>query len=222
MIAASQQRYGNVRAGIEAAIHAELVPPVEAPSEASKPKHPPLQTSLPVQNSSSPVQKPPAFYTPRPRTDTPRPPTVSPVVNVQAPPREPVSSKPRFVEPSPRVERHVPAQRSPEDLKSILRNIADKTKKEESKVQTLKPSPLTDALRDVMKTAQTSTPAPVSTPISIQPRTQTPSVSAPPQQKIIPPVTPPQVTPAEQPLTSKPPYEVSEELLRKILRGDDV
>lgn len=93
----------------------------------------------------------------------------------------------------PRVPTPQPATKSPEELKAILRKMTSQTAGEKQKVQTEKKESLKGTLADVLKQSGSSQAQ----------QTHTPSVSKP-----------------AEPAQAPKPYEVPEDMLRKVLNGD--
>jgi hypothetical protein len=129
-----------------------------------------------------------------------RPPTYIPVPT-HVPPRveEKQPDRPRFV-PHPQTKRHVPpvatlsTQKSAEDLKTILRNMTAKNLAEKEKKQTEHQQSLKGTLSSVLQNSQQTT--------ANKQQPQRPAAAEPPR--------------AEE----KKPFEVSEDALRKVLKGD--
>jgi len=112
-----------------------------------------------------------------------------------------------------------PVQKSPADLKDILRTISS-GKENEKKVALPKDSGLKDALKNVLGSAglvQSATP-----PVTPEPRKDLPPHK---ESTALPKPTPPEeILPQGVPETPQQqgPYEVPEDVLRRVFRGEDV
>ncbi|KND50584.1 MAG: hypothetical protein AB202_03825 [Parcubacteria bacterium C7867-007] len=206
VIETSRAQYGNKRAGIEEAIFAEL-----ASTEGENgPPEPPAKRSYAKPAGSG------QSFTPRPSTDRPREDRPRsddrPRQNTERPSR-PSEDRPRRDETRssesrpPRQDRpqQTPPPKSTEDLKAILRGMAETASNERTKA---KPAPqdggsLKGALADVLKKEQKETPMPT-------PRPKSPAredEKGEPTEK--------------KPLTdiaSQSPYEVPEQTLRDLFK----
>jgi len=116
-------------------------------------------------------------------------------------PVEPRREEPPVPRPATPLPPPVPPSKSPEDLKAILRGMTAKNTSAKKQVQTENKQSLKGALADVLKKNPASK-----------------AIEPPPPQPILPPVT------AEKSSTSgapkREPFEVSEDVLRKVLKGD--
>ncbi len=178
VVAASRLRFASPRAGIEQRIVEELTASLEseAPADARMRKKPMMGKPKPPMGPK-PTPPPP----PPPRRED------RPAVRVEGPipPIKP------------------PLERTPEDLKAILRSMTTKTSTDNKQKESSQKHHLKGALADVLGK---STQAPL------------PSQSSP-----VPPPPQPQPQPRPEP-TYKPqegPYEVPEERLRNILKGNE-
>jgi energy-coupling factor transporter ATP-binding protein EcfA2 len=170
VIEASRQQFGNKRSDIEEGILVGLTPEPSAPTPRPAPKSayakpmgsagnnaaPRSNVSRPVENRAPRPQEDrvPREREERPRTDEPR--------------REP-RSEPRASQQS-----SMPAtavQKTPEDLKAILRNMTESAVKDKEKSKpNAGPSPLKGALADVLKKEipAGSPPAPAAGPLPFE------------------------------------------------------
>ncbi|MFA7302344.1 MAG: type IV secretory system conjugative DNA transfer family protein [Candidatus Paceibacterota bacterium] len=138
----------------------------------------------------------------KPVAQKPKPPETRSAPTSNSQPR--FSDRPRPVAPQQRAEPTPPpppsqASKSPEDLKAILREMTAKGSAEKRQVQTHKEQSLKGALAGVLSQAA--------------PR-QAPTQKVP----SVPPPAP--ATSQSSPGKASAPYEVSEEMLRKVLKGD--
>lgn len=215
IVEASREQFAAPRAGIESAIMDELAASTasEAPFDARMKKKPvaksfprasegaprpperrdvPVRTTSHVDTPRPPREQMPSAFTPRP--EVPRPPLPEPR------PREQV------LEPAP-IPRPTPVTKSPEDLKAILRTMTAKTTVEREQKQTINQQSLKGALAGVLEKNKQKEEAPIPVPTPI------PAASVPVPAAATPPR-------AEPPLAEKKPFEVPEDTLRKILKGD--
>ena len=192
VIAESRKQFTAVRAGIEKAIVDELMASAtsEAPQDARMKKKQFRPTSYPPARPTVPA--------PIPVVSAPPPP--SPVV--VTPPPQPPRQEPRrdFVPrpvvarplpPRPATERPAPPQKSSDDLKAILRKMTEKSGVEKEKKQSEHQQSLKVALSEVLKKSE---------PASQEPQRG--------EQK------------TENDVQKKQPFEVSEDKLREVLKGD--
>lgn len=194
VIEASRQTFGNPRAGIEAAVQAELTPSADESPAAPAPR----KTYPPKQGSNGSGGRP---QQPSHRSE-----------NGGA------SSRP----PKPREERPVPpAGKSPEDLKSILRTMTAKTNVEREKKETNNQQSLKGALANVIAKNGSAQPGFAAPPPPKPPQPQR-------QEQSAPAPTPPAPKPPQQESSTTPPsaqnekrpFEVPEQELRKVLKGE--
>lgn len=248
----SRKSFGNVRSEIEGAIYAELastagetMPEPESKAKRYSPSRSsgggePSQYRAPTPTVPRPVATPetqsqqaPAPNSSQRSSDLrPEDRTARPFARSSAPPPERNGG---FVNPqpsrnftrAPQPERAAPPQgKSSDELKAILRKMADKTGEEKSKQQSAKQQDLKGALADVLKRSPQPAPAapvpsaPPSTPKApeIAPKAAESPVAAPVQ-----PPSPVEKTEDKKPPTepAKPgPFEVPEDQLRSILKGE--
>lgn len=248
VIASSRAQFAALRAGIESAIIEELVASgaSEAPPDARMRKKPvsrapvqrmvATQAAIPHSASSAglahsepqtvvmPVRRAEPVPQPAFRPDTHRPP--------RAQPRE-------FVRPSqPEKPNPATAGKTAEDLKSILRTMTSKSGAERDQKKSSQQQSLKGALAEVLQKSSQVKPVPaqallpeafdVLKPVQASPPAENPPAdpSAPvaqatPSQQNAAPVNAP-VNPMQPnvPQRDMKPYEVSEEALRKVLKGD--
>lgn len=200
VIAMSRQQFGNVRAGIEESILTELSStegengPPEPPAKRSYAK--PAGGAGSGSSSSAPRSSAPRRDDARPSENgAPRPSSDRPPRSTEDRPRRDDSRPPAQSSARPQ-----PAAKSSEDLKSILRTMADSaTKEKEQKKPAQKdgPSPLKGALADVLK------------------KEQAPERAS--QQQATPEPKPKAESKAE-PKNDVEPYEVPEDTLRALFR----
>lgn len=201
VIAASRARFAAPRAGVEQTIVEGLQDSLaaEAPFDARMKKKPaPPRRDGPPPRRDDRAERPRMSGGERPaqeprRDDRPRP---------QTPQRE---SRPPVAMPA-----QTPAAKSPEELKSILRSMTTKTAAERTTVAIEQKSSLKGALAGVLSKA--GEPAPKAEP---RPGEASPE----PQKSFHSQAARPEPAPPTSPV-SKPPYEVSEAVLRKVLKGD--
>jgi len=191
VIESSRATFANPRAGIEAAIVKELTESLEAP------------VPLDARMRRKPPQQPRREFV----SSVPRGDSLPPLEPRREPPPRPPTPPPQ-PRPVPEQTRHEivrphstppPSQgKTADDLKSILRTMTSHTSKEKAVEQTQKQQSLKGALAEVLKKSQ-------SVPMKNEP-------SSPPRA-----TTAPAPTPASP---EKKPFEVPEEHLRKILKGE--
>ncbi len=235
VIASSRSQFAVPRAGVEESIIAELNEAVmsEAPQDARMRK-PYARSAAPKRASPSPTPAPRQFDPPRPE---PRPAEPQPVASRPPEPRAVVqrSPEPRPVEqravtqqrldavqaprnaesstPRPQPKPPTPPSKSPEDLKAILRSMTTKGAADKKQVETQSKASLKGALAGVLnKSASAAEP---------KRESQTETVAAQPPPPPPPPRPQPQQAASSQPQAiSKQPFEVAEDRLRNILKGD--
>lgn len=191
IIAASRKQFANPRATVESSINAELQAVLEAPVER-----------VPVSLERA-RRRPPASGASAPPMDRRPPP-----VRVER-------SQPRFSAPSAQTAptpvpesspRRTPLQqKTVADLKGILRTVADKSASEKQKSGNDQKQSLKNTLADVLKRN------PVPAPKSSQPK---PTATQPQEERR-------ENQPVSPPKPKEGPYEVSEEELRRVLRGEN-
>jgi len=190
VIESSRTQFTAARAGIEHAIMEELT--ASAASEA------PFDARM-KKKPAPPVSRPvshPSVQREQIKQEEVRPPTPRPFV-------------PHREVPRPSVERPTPPTKSPEDLKAILRTMTVKTGVEKEQKETQNKQSLKGALADVLTRNQ----QPLAPP-QVEPQKET---AFP-----VPHGTPTGI-PATQsgfPVKEKKPFEVSEDALRKVLKGE--
>ena len=201
IIASSRAQFTAPRPGIEQAVIEELASTLASPTKPSDlraPKKFPARAPLPVAEPKPPV-----------RESVPIP-----------PPRPPVQRVERPVE-RPRTDAHpAPPLKSPDDLKVMLRSISAKTSVEREDRRSQNQQSLKGALAAVLA-KNNPAPQPPPTPVRMPPPPSptpkpVPAVPTPPTTPLSPPAQPP----APLPSATKPPFEVSEETLRKTLGGE--
>ncbi len=238
VIASSREQFTAVRAGIEKAIVEELAASAaaEAPFDARMKKkpvhHAPHSSPRAAEGTTHvPASVPPRVHEEHPKpfvphAAPPRPPqqevrrTFAPHPKVERPPQERVQRE--FVARTP-VERPVPPGKSAEDLKSILRTMTAKTGAEKEQKQSQNQQSLKGTLAEVLQknkqgtenSAQPEAPKPMvaSVPSDIPAQEPRENPPAPVQaQEILPPPV--------QAAEDKKPFEVPEDTLKKVLKGE--
>ena len=217
IIEASRAQFTAPRAGIESAIMEELAASAasEAPPDARMRKKPvshPAPRAPEDMARVSEYRGAPARATPgisgAPHSDTLREPAPTFTPRQQVP-RAPLPEPRRESVPRSPVERSAPVTKSPDDLKAILRTMTAKTSGEREQKQTLNQQSLKGALAGVLEKngqkEQVHLAAPVSTVTSV------PAAAEPPRAELPVPAPPP---------APKKPFEVPEDTLRSILKGD--
>ncbi len=196
VIASSRKQFTAERAGIEKAVIDELAASnaAEAPFDARMKKKPVARTPMKAADYAprSPAPKAPeGERPPAPRNDVPRGAPRPPVLE-----RAPVQVQPRPASMPVKESASRPpvATKSPEDLKAILRSMTAKTTKEKEQKQTSNQQSLKGALADVLKKSE-----------------QTAESS---RQEMPKPAT------TEPPRRENQPYEIPEDTLRSVLKGD--
>ncbi|HUY05330.1 MAG TPA: type IV secretion system DNA-binding domain-containing protein [Candidatus Paceibacterota bacterium] len=227
IIEASRAQFTAPRAGIESAIMEELAASAasEAPPDARMRKkpvpasRPPMlrEEIRPALNASFAPLRPPK---PPVRESAPRqeevPAPFPPAGN--APQMGKFNFPKRESAPSPSREGttreqarplFVPPTKSPDDLKAILRTMTAKTSAEREQKQTLNQQSLKGALAGVLeKSGRKEEARPAVPPVPAAPA---PAAAEPPRAELPVPTPPP---------AQKKPFEVPEDTLRKILKGD--
>ncbi len=219
VIELSRTTFGNPRKGVEEAIYAELASTAgSAPAEpearprrdyAPRREGPPRETSsrnfAPRQETAT---EKPSDLSQRP-TAIPRPEVARDMSSgLSSQSGQTISSRPPVseqVQRRPEQQNPAASGKTADDLKNILRTMTAKTGQEKQKKETDKQQSLKGVLADVLKKTQ-----PIA---SAQPQV----VSAPPPPP--PPMPkPPPVVPA--PTSTPKPFEIPEEKLRSVLKGD--
>lgn len=217
IIASSRAQFTAQRAGIEKSIIEELEASMasEAPADARMRKRSFVSGGAQKKFTPSSSGTPHVPYQEKkfaPREEVRPSPVASPAEQKREF-RPPAAERPQVREfvPPPPIQKNIPRQsiqkrqdpitKSPEDLKAILRTMVSKTTVEREKKQTENKQSLKGALSDVLSRGQSPT-APVQQ--SKQSERSPVSATAPSVPK-----------PSEQ-----PPFEVPEDTLRKILKGD--
>ncbi|MFI5260581.1 MAG: type IV secretion system DNA-binding domain-containing protein [Candidatus Paceibacteria bacterium] len=250
IIAMSRKQFTAARVDVEKAVVDELMESVasEAPQDARMKKKPaqyaaehreqqrvqqsqersaptaaftphPMSRPIPAAPVRTESEAPrPEYRAPTPPSQSIRRESVRPLesmVQKIAAPRPPVEEKRVFTPrpPMPRPEpmrASMPAPKSPEDLKAILRTMTTKTTVEKEQKQTANQQSLKGALADVLaRTKAPETPKPAAP----EPAKEMPHAPEPPAP------TPPDTEPNDS-MQEKKPFEVPEEALRKVLKGD--
>lgn len=217
VLESSRIAFGNPRSEIEGAIMAELAP---QPGETGEPEPPPRKR----QNDFS-SNAPRRDRAPMPRESepyrAPLPPRTTEERRSPPPERERPRETPsafRERNESPRApERPTPtdAGRTAADLKSILRTVTTQTAERKEKKENTEQQSLRSALKDVLAKSSQAQPTVPSTPSVPAPRL--PVASEPPTS--LPPVATPPAAP-QAPAENSKPFEVSEDILRKTLKGE--
>lgn len=233
VIAASRARFAVPRAGVEEAVIAELQESQmsEAPQDArmrSKPNHARSAPKSADLRSSEPrpIERPRVESRPsEPRHEArPSPPQRSEITpsfvsskevtpRTEAPRREPVFA------PKP----PLPPSKTPEDLKAILRGMTAKNSAEKQHVQIKKEQSLKGALVDVLAKGGAINAQPAAQPVAKEQRSMLPSPearSALPTGTAETNATTSTDSLGERAQTERKPFEVSEDTLRKVLKGD--
>lgn len=210
VIEASRAQFTKPRAGIESSIIEDLAStsPPPAPPRAAQGTRPPVRPA-------SPVRRP-----------------IDLVVSSDRPPHPQTSRPPAKQFPDantlPKPPEHLPTQKSAEDLRAILRSMTAKSALEQQQKQQHKKSSLQNTLVNVItKDGATNDTKPAIPPFP--PKKQVvapqhaefkpPPAVSPPRYSEAPKANPP--TPeANRATSSEKPFEVPEEDLRKVLRGD--
>ena len=200
VIAASRERYGSPRTGIEGTIVAELAATADAAVEGEK-----MRASR--SSSYAGGERGRTF---RPREEPPVSRPAAPVPSVRAPERvhqqpvrKPFPSEATREYPQENVRTQPPpsSSRTATDLKAILKTVAEKAGRNKDNEHAARHGSLKDTLADVMKRSGVS----VEKGAAALP--QPPAASSEPR--------------APQSGKETKPYEVPEDTLRNILSGDD-
>ncbi|KND49413.1 MAG: hypothetical protein AB203_04435 [Parcubacteria bacterium C7867-008] len=208
VIAASRAQFGNHRAAIEEAIFAELAStegengPPEPPAKRSYAKPAGGQNAYPPRPSNDRPRED------RPRTDDrPRPSSDRPTRSQDDRPRRDDNHSSDSRPPrQDRPQQQMPAPKSTEDLKAILRGMAETASNERTKAKPEQPSgSLKGALADVLKKEQAE-PTPMPKPRPKPPMPERDSDEPVEKRKPI----------AE--VASQSPYEVPEQTLRDLFK----
>lgn len=217
VIAASRQQFTAPRAGIEKAIIDELAisAAAQVPDDARMRHRPPAQQHRDAPPGATRRSVPDRRF--GPRQDSLRPPSEEPrqaVVLVRSLPEERTGAGPAAQgvpsavrPPAPRPP--VPAK-SADDLKAILRTMTVKTGAEKEEKQVKNQQSLKGALADVLAKNKEQQ-APNSTQ---KPREPQESKPIPPEPRHIP------SNPTRHEALKQKPFEVSEEELRRVLKGE--
>ncbi len=200
IIAASREQFTVPRAGIETAIMEELAASIAAP--------PPLDARMRRKPASQ-------AYAPKPKAEerpfVPRTSPPPPARDTEGPPLPKREMPQPVAERRPVPERPTPVTKSPEDLKAILRTMTTKTGAEREQKQTANKQSLKGALAEVLEKGKAPAAAE-------PPRTTPPAPSAPGRT---PEPHSPEASPREAPgAPGKKPFEIPEDTLRKVLKGD--
>ncbi|MDP2665460.1 MAG: type IV secretion system DNA-binding domain-containing protein [bacterium] len=198
VITSSRAQFTAARAGIEKAIIDELAASAasEAPYDARMKKKPVRPASYPAISASPRMTAEPV----RPFVLRPvaRPP--APESRQAGPPQQEVRRE--FV-PRPAIERPLLPSKSAEDLKSILRTMTAKNGAEREQKQSQNQQSLKGTLAEVLEKSRQNA-------VGSKQEIQKPAAAEPPRQE--PP--PPPVA------GEKKPFEVSEDTLREVLKGE--
>ena len=195
VIAASREAFGRPRADIENLINTELTSTEGMPGaipEPVKKSYGPRRDFPPrASNSSQRPPPPPVRSAPAAEKSSGLPSGSGQTISSQAP-------RSQAYQPRPQQERREPAPqgKSPEDLKSILRNMTQKAGQEKQQQTSQKQQSLKGALADVLAK-------------NVPPAASKPAAPAP-QPRV--------ETPPPPPATKKP-FEVPEDQLKAILKG---
>jgi len=229
VIASSRAQFTAPRAGIESAIIAELAASAasEAPFDArmkKKPFRPTPHTNAEPSSTSQRSSDLPTRGSVRPfvhRSSVSRPQEQPQAVGphpVAEHPIAPRSPREEVREAAPRVSAPLPvaAKKSADDLKAILRTMTTKSGEEKEKKQSQNQQQLKGALAEVLERSGKSEG------VRGKPEIQNPAATESPQDsgKVRPSQT--QEIPAAptQPEGEKKPFEVPEDALRKVLKGE--
>ncbi|MHB1163498.1 MAG: type IV secretory system conjugative DNA transfer family protein [Minisyncoccota bacterium] len=197
VIELSREQFTAPREGIEKAIVDELTESLTsaAPPDARMRKKPVVShTATPV---SSPVRTPSPVAPRQEGSSTPVR-TPAPRPEISEAPRE----ERRQLPPPPVVRRPAPGATSPDDLRAILRKVAAQTGAEREQKQTANHHSLKGALAGILEKNRPHT-------AGVAHEGQKPAAEAP---RVNPPIPPPPV--------EKKPFEVPEDALRKVLKGE--
>ena len=190
VIESSREQFTALRAGIENSIIEELA--ASAASEAPADARMKRRPPTPQKRieKAPELAAPPQSVAPAPTNPTPPTPPARPAYVAPRPPKPSVAPQP------------IAAGKSAEDLKAILRNMTAKTGAEKEKKQSQHQQSLKGALTDIITRNQ---------PAAQQP---------PPPEKMLPAAPAPQPVQATVVPQQKQPFEVPEDALRKVLRGE--
>jgi hypothetical protein len=208
IIASSREQFTTPRAGIENAILEELAASVAAPAPLdARMKRRPAASEWP--------KKPAATVSPAPRREVDRteeravPRVAAPSVQREDSRPTPVRAEtaPRQSVPNPRPAT-MPVMKSPGELKAILHTMTTKTTVERERKQTDNKQLLKGALADVLERSRQTAPD-VQKAGDTKPEMPRPAAAEPPRS-----------VPTASVGKEKKPFEVPEDALRKILRGE--
>lgn len=219
IIEASRAQFAVPRTGIEHSIMEELAESTAAPAPVDArmvrfgplPKKAPSDvkrtvTSAPPVSRES-VQSAPKEPSRQQRKD--RPVAVRPVTSPEEPrPAAPDRSQ-RNPEPTASLPSALHATQTPEDLKAILRTMTTKTAGEREQKKTQNQESLKGALASVLSKGASASPVPVR------------EVSLKKEQPLAVPKAETSALRADEHKTDQKPFEVPEDMLRKILKGED-
>ncbi len=215
VIASSRAQFAVPRAGIEKAIVDELAESAasEAPPDArmrKKPaQRPPVQREEVRRDEPSPFKARPGYSAPpSPKAAEPDGSRASVTVreDIRQKPFIPKPLVPRAETSRPQIVRPTPAAKSADDLKAILRTMTAKNGAEKENKQTEQKKSLKGTLADVL----TRSERPTTDTQQLMQSGKSPAAAEPP--RIQPPILPQ----ADQ----KQPFEVPEDALRKVLKGE--
>jgi len=220
IIDSSRKQFTAPRAGIESAIVEELMASVAAPApfDARMKKKPAqMQQSLPTKPFVPRVQESSREVVPRlpiVRSTEARPLPSVESGKLNFPERESLTFQSRGSTPRPPTPRPLPPTKSPEDLKAILRNMTVKTGVEQEKKQVQNQQSLKGALAEVLKNSEQKTvdnrPEEQKTQEKLKPvEAQSPREEKKPRREAV-----------GEPTRASAPFEVPEEALRKVLKGE--
>jgi hypothetical protein len=202
VIAASRAQFTAARAGVEQHVIDELEASTasEAPQDARMRKPNYARPSAPKRPEQRPVAESRSFVEKKPeqRPFEPRPlPQPRPVEQRRV--EAPIARPEPVIVPKP----PLPPSKSPEDLKAILRGMTAKTGAEKQHVQTQKDQSLKGALASAIARGAPAMVAPAAAPVP----SAVPSAPKPPAPPVVA-------------TEGKRPFEVAEEMLKKVLKGD--
>lgn len=207
VIAASREQFTVQREKIESAIMEELAASLasEAPADARMLRYTPTAGARRKPPSSVPQKKEPGKPPAIPRSGT----VQSPSDTADKPLTSPhegarISRQSTPVDRTSFAPRPTPPVKSPDELKSILRSMTAATSAEREQKKSNQQQSLKGALAEVLQKSTQTTE-------KISPEVQKPAAAQPPRQ------TPPVPVPAKE---EKKPFEVSEETLRNVLKGE--
>ena len=126
--------------------------------------------------------------------------------------RESTPLRPMSPRPTPPMARPIPATKSPDDLKAILRTMVAKTTVEREEKQTKNQQSLKGTLADIL--AKNKEKA-----VQSAPEVQKPAAAQPPRENAPTPTQVQSTGSAREPQVRQP-FEVSEDALRKVFKGE--